>query len=449
MRKTTLLLLLAALLAAGLSVSSGICQKEAAAKKDYYKEIELFANVLSIVQTDYVDGEELEPKKLIYGALEGMVSNLDAHSQFMEPDEFKEMKAETEGEFGGLGIEIAIKDRLLTIIAPIEGTPAAKAGIMPGDKIVRIDGKSTKDIKLNEAVKKMRGKPGTEVNITVLREEEKKLLDFTITRALIKIWSIKDAKIIDEEDKIGYIRLVEFQQKSSRDLDAALAKLKSQGMQSLILDLRNNPGGLLDIAVSVSQRFIPRGGVIVSTKGRMPGQNAVFRSRGRDAYIDFPMVVLVNKGSASASEIVAGAIQDHKRGIILGTKTFGKGSVQTVIPLRDGSALRLTTAKYYTPDNRMIQGEGITPDVVAEKEKLMPQKEEDIFDEIEELKPQQPESGKKAPVKQTEKPKETKIDLKSQKEKEPYDSQLARAVDLLKGIKVYKGFLQQKSAQQG
>lgn len=425
--------------------SIGFGQKDTASKNDYYREIEQFANVLSIIQSDYVDADKIEPKKLIYGAMQGMVSSLDNHSQFMEPDEFREMKSETEGEFGGLGIEIAIKDGLLTIVAPIEGTPAAKAGILAGDRMVKIDGKSTRDIKLNEAVKKLRGRPGTSVSITILREEENKLLDFTLTRALIKIDSVKEAKIIDQESKIGYIKLAEFQEKTAIDLDLALAKLKAEGMQALVLDLRNNPGGLLDVSVDVSSRFILKGEVIVSTKGRMNSQDAVFKSQGKDLYIDFPLVVLVNKGSASASEILAGAIQDHHRGIILGTKTFGKGSVQTVIPLRDGSALRLTTAKYYTPNNKTIQGEGIVPDVVVEKEKVMPQKEDSIFDEIEQLKPQQAESRKKPPEKQTEKPKETKIEgLKSGKEKEPYDSQLARAADLLKGIKVYKSFLNEK-----
>jgi carboxyl-terminal processing protease len=425
----TLLAVIVVVLGLALVVSNALPQqdKHSDLKNDYYREIEQFANVLSIVQSDYVDAEKIEPKKLIYGALEGMLSKLDSHSQFMEPDEFKEMKMETEGQFGGLGIEISIKDGLLTIVAPIEGTPAAKAGISPGDRIVKIDGKSTKDIKLNEAVKRLRGRPGTDANITVLREEEKKLLDFTITRALIKIESVKEARIIDPKDKIGYIKLIEFQEKTAADLDAALARLKSEGMQSLILDLRNNPGGLLDVAVSVSERFIPSGQTIVSTKGRLADQNTVFKSQGRDLYTGFPMVVLVNRGSASASEILAGAIQDTKRGIIMGTRTFGKGSVQTVIPLRDGSAVRLTTAKYYTPANKTIQGEGIIPDVVVEKEKVVTQKENDIFDQIELM---------------ANRPKETRIEFNS--EKQQYDSQLARAIDLLKGIKAYKGFLEAK-----
>jgi len=380
------------ILVAGVAASNGIYFRDNADKKDYEKEMGLFKEVLSIVQEDYVD-----PHKLIYGALEGMVSQLDPYSQFLEPDDFKDIKVETKGEFGGLGIEIAIKDGLLTIVAPLDGTPAAKAGIMPGDRIVKIEGIPTKKIKLEDAVKKLRGRPGSIAKITVLREDEKRLIDFAVVRAIIKIESVKEARILDKEYKIGYIKLVEFQERTPQDLEAALAKLKSAGMQALILDLRNNPGGLLEAAIGVAEKFIPKGQLIASTKGAITPQDMVFKSNGNNLYTGIPMIVLVNRGSASASEIVAGAIQDYRRGLILGTNTFGKGSVQTLIPLADGSALRLTTARYYTPKNRVIPHDGIRPDVVVEHEA----------------------------------------------QRDTYDDQLYRAVDLLKGIKVYKGFLEE------
>ena len=273
-----------------------------------YEELPLLADTISIVQSDYV--EEVKPRELIYGALQGMLSSLDKHSQFMDPDMYKEMKVETKGEFGGLGIVITIKDDLLTIISPIEDTPAYKVGIKAGDKIIKIDGESTKDITLMDAVKRMRGKPRTQCLLTVLREGEQRLLDFTITRAIIKIKSVKEAKLI--EDKIGYIRIIEFQEKTPKDLEKALKDLERRGMESLILDLRNNPGGLLNVAVKVADKFFSRGEVIVSTRGRRPEQNIVFKSTSRGTRRGYPLVILINEGSASASEIVAGAIKDHK-----------------------------------------------------------------------------------------------------------------------------------------
>jgi carboxyl-terminal processing protease len=349
-----------------------------------YEQIELFSNAMTIVQSEYV--EEVEPKKLVYGALEGLLSSLDSYSQFMDPDSFKEMEIDTRGEFGGLGIEIGIRDGVLTIIAPIDGTPAEKAGLKAGDKIVKIDGGLTRGLKLTEAVKKLRGKPGTKVALTVLREGEGKLLDFTITRNIIKIKSVKLAKVLT--DDIGYIRLVEFQENTPRELVTQLSGLKKEGMKALILDLRNNPGGLLDVSYKVADKFLPPGKTVVLLKGRIPEQNKEYKSSGKKSFTDFPMVVLVNEGSASASEIVAGAIQDNKRGIILGTKTFGKGSVQTVLPLKDGSAVRLTTAAYYTPAGRIIKDKGIVPDLEvklkAESEK--PEKKKDVFDKVEKKK---------------------------------------------------------------
>ena len=388
---------------------------------DLYKELELFSDAVSIIRSDYV--EDAKSKDLIYGALKGMLSSLDPYSQFMDPEMYNEMKIETEGEFGGIGIEITIKDDLLTIISPIEDTPAYKVGLKTGDKIVKIDGEITKDLTLLEAVKKLRGKPGTDVKVTVLRETEKKLLDFTITRSIIKIESIKRAEII--EGGIGYIRLVEFQENTQKDLEESLKRLEQQGIKGLILDLRNNPGGLLDTAVEVAEKFLEEGKIIVSTKGRVENQNIIFKARDRNKHLAYPMVVLINGGSASASEIVAGAIQDNKRGIIMGTKSFGNGSVQTVAPLSDGSAVRLTTSKYFTPKDRSIHGEGIVPDIIVEYQeslKIEEKMEPDIFDEL--------MSEKKEP--------DVEQKIKVEKRKE-YDNQILSAADVLKGINIYGG----------
>lgn len=388
-----------------LSFAVFIFAKEEKAKKDdLYDQIELFASAVSLIRNDYVD--EVKSKDLIYGALKGMLMSLDNYSQFLDPEEYKEMKVETEGRFGGLGIEITLKDGILTIISAIEDTPAFKAGLKPNDKIVSIDGESTRGITLTESVKKLRGEPGTIIKLTILREDEKKLLDFSVTRGIIEIKSIKAAHIL--EDKIGYIRLVEFQENTPKDLIKNLQALKAKGMDSLILDLRNNPGGLLDTSIKVSEVFLPQGEVIVSTKGRVKDQNTVYKANYKKPYLGFPLIVLVNEGSASASEIVAGALKDNKRGIIVGMKTFGKGSVQTVIPLVDGSALRLTTAKYFTPSGKQIHKEGIAPDVVIPFSKETKENQVEVLEETEAL------------------------------EKDKIDNQLERAVDLIKGIKVYE-----------
>ncbi len=419
------------LLILAFTVGNGICvspPKET--KDDLYSQLELLTDAITLVRSDYVT--EVKSKDLIYGALKGMLSSLDPYSQFMDPDTYNEIKVETEGSFGGLGIEISIKDGLLTIISPIEDTPAFKAGLKPGDRIVKINKESTKDITLIDAVKRMRGKPGTPVTLTILREKEKQLSDYTVVRDIIKIKSIKEAKLI--EDKIGYIKLIEFQENSSKDLEDALDNLQKGGMDSLILDLRNNPGGLLNVAVEVSDKFLPADKMIVSTKGRLKNQNLEFKSTSRQKHLDFPMVILVNNGSASASEIVAGAMQDHKRGILLGVKTFGKGSVQTVIPLKDGSALRLTTSKYFTPSGRSIHDLGIAPDVVVELEESKEEKAEQPAAIFEKIKTQE---QKFEPKHEKESKDKEKISAETEGKPQPYDNQLARAVDLIKGIKVY------------
>ncbi|MCK9604016.1 MAG: S41 family peptidase [Candidatus Omnitrophica bacterium] len=401
--------------------SKALSGTEKKGKDDLYRQVELFSDTLAIIQTDYVD--ETKPKDLIYGALKGMVSSLDPHSQFMDPDTYNELKVDTEGKFGGLGIEITVKDGLLTVVTPIEDTPAWKAGIKSNDRIVKIENELTRDMTLIEAVKKMRGKPGEAVNLTILRESEKKLLEFKIIRGIIKVKDIKEARIL--EDGIGYIRLIEFTENTPADMNTALENLTKNNMNALILDLRYNPGGLLDVAVKVTERFVEKGKLIVSTKGRKESQNLEFIAQYPRPIIDLPMVVLVNEGSASGSEIVAGALQDYKRAIIVGIKSFGKGSVQTILPLSDGSAIRLTTSKYYTPLGREIHGKGVMPDVVveegkielADKENVLKGKPQDVFEEIE------------------KKDKEAKED-KSQEYKS--DNQLMRAVDILKAIKIYK-----------
>jgi len=397
-------------------------KQEKPEEKDIYEQLELFTDVLSTVQTEYV--EEKTPKQIIYGALEGMLSSLDPHSQFLEPDIYNEMKVETTGQFGGLGIEITIKDGLLTVISPIDDTPAFKAGLKPGDRIVKIDDAVTRGITILEAVKKLRGKPGTTVELKVLREKEGKFLDFKITRAIIKVQSIKSAKILG--DNIGYIRLSEFQERSPQDFEAAMKKLKAEGMDSIIIDLRNNPGGLLGVAVNISEKFIPEGELVVYTKGRIKSQDSEYRSKGnnKEKYLDFPIVVMINEGSASGSEILAGALQDLKRAVILGTKSFGKGSVQTVIPLKDGSAIRLTTSKYFTPSGRTIHEKGIIPDIVVEEQEagtIGKPKEEEIFEKME---------------KELEQPADNKEEIK--KEKTPPDNQLEAAINAIKAIKAYK-----------
>ena len=327
-----------------------------------YEQLKLFTDVLSIIQNQYVD--ETEPKEVIYGAVRGMLRSLDPHSSFMDPESYREMQVETSGSFGGLGIEITIRDDVLTVVAPIDGTPAWRAGIQPGDRIVKIEGLATKDMSLADAVKKMRGPKGTKVTITIVREGTKEPFDVSLTREVIQVQSIKAQEL---EPGIGYVRIRQFQERTAPDLVAAVEKFDKGGqLAGLILDLRYNPGGLLSSAVEVSEEFLGDGKLIVYTEGRVRNQNMRFTAHAKQAITDVPLVVLVNQGSASASEIVAGAIQDHGRGVVLGTQTFGKGSVQTIIPLSDGSGLRLTTARYFTPKGRSIHGKGITPDIVIE-----------------------------------------------------------------------------------
>jgi carboxyl-terminal processing protease len=281
---------------------------------------------------------------------------------------YREMQVETSGSFGGLGIEITLRDDVLTVVTPIEGTPAYRAGIQPGDRILKIEGLSTRDMQLTDAVKRMRGKPGSKITVTIVREGWTEPKDFLITREQIRVQSVKSDQLAPG---IEYIRLRQFQEQTANDLETWLEKYAKEGkIQGLVLDLRNNPGGLLTSAVEVTEKFLEPGKLVVYTEGRVRNQNMRFSSNAQHAFTDFPIVVLVNQGSASASEIVAGALQDWGRAVVLGTQSFGKGTVQTIIPLSDGSGLRLTTAKYFTPKGRSIHGKGITPDIVVEAPKV-------------------------------------------------------------------------------
>ena len=343
----------------GTSASKGVDRSAT------YEQLKLFTDVLTIIQNQYVD--ETEPREVIYGAVRGMLRALDPHSSFMDPESYREMQVETSGSFGGLGIEITIRDDQLTVVAPIEGTPAWRAGIQPGDRIVKIEGLATKDMNLPDAVKRMRGPKGTKVTITIVREGTREPFDVALMREVIQVQSIRSQEI---EPGIGYIRIRQFQERTAPDLVASVEKFDKAGkLAGLIVDVRNNPGGLLSAAVEVSEEFLGDGKLIVYTEGRVRNQNMRFTAHARRAITEVPMVVLVNQGSASASEIVAGAIQDHGRGVVIGQQTFGKGSVQTIIPLADGSGLRLTTARYFTPKGRSIHGKGITPDIVIDPPK--------------------------------------------------------------------------------
>jgi carboxyl-terminal processing protease len=408
----------------------GLRAKTTTESSDIYQYLRLFSDVLNIVQDNYV--EKADSKKLMYGAINGMLRELDPHSSFMKPEDYKELQIETKGKFGGLGIEITLRDGVLTVVAPLEDTPADKAGILAGDQIVKIDDEPTQDMTLMEAVQKMRGVKGTKVRLTVIRKGEKKPLDFELVRAEIAIRSVKSRVL---ESGYGYVRITSFQSGTASDLRKALEQLESESgsLQGLVLDLRNDPGGLLDQAVEVSDEFL-EDGLIVYTGGRLESQQMRFEAHKNSKPHNYPIVVLVNAGSASASEIVAGALQDHKRAIILGEQTFGKGSVQTVVPLNDGSAIRLTTSLYYTPSGRSIQAKGITPDIVVKRE--LPEKDGDEgTDEARRVRekdlPRHMENHKK----ESEESKPNGSGQETQKMLDQ-DNQLRRALDILKSYKI-------------
>jgi carboxyl-terminal processing protease len=420
-----------------------------------YDKLKVFTDVLSIIQKDYVDEEKTRGETLVYGAVDGMLGTLDPHSSFMPPEVFKEAQLDTRGKFEGLGIEIEMSEGILTVVAPIEGTPAFHAGIKPGDQILKINGEPTKKMSLLQTVQKLRGPRGTEVTITVMREEFSKPKDFTITRGVIPILSVRSEI---PENGYGYIRIRQFSERTDREFQDALEKWRetTKGPQKgLILDLRNNPGGLLDQAVKVADHFV-ESGVIVSIRGRLPSSRATYTAHSKKTEMGYPIVVLVNNGSASGSEIVAGALQDQDKAVIIGAQTFGKATVQTLYPLRDGSGLRLTTGRYFTPKGRDIQAGGIEPDVF-----VSPLKEEDLGEEEVKDEPRrflekdleghlEPTGEPTTDVEKTSRNPELQkfVDaLKIEVGDQETDTQKSIALEMLKNWKTVQGYLQRANAQ--
>lgn len=411
--------------------------------EDTYEMLNLFGDVFERVRKDYV--EEVTDKQLIESAINGMLTALDPHSGYLNEQSFKEMQVQTRGEFGGLGIEVTMENGLVKVVSPIDDTPAYKAGVQAGDYISEIDGEAVMGLTLSEAVEKMRGPVGSDIKLTILRENTSEPLYLTLTRDLIRIKSVRARP----EDDVGYVRITSFSEQTYENLEDAVKKMRKENpkIKGLVLDLRNNPGGLLDQAVSVSDAFLDHG-EIVSTRERDPNNTKRFSATKGDLMDGLPMVVLINQGSASASEIVAGALQDHDRAIIMGMKSFGKGSVQTVIPLREHGAMRLTTSRYYTPSGHSIQAKGITPDIEVEQAKIAKLDEPAILGIRSEAdlrgRLSNPEDEKKdekgrpvpAAPKSTGKPVDPKDQSLRGMDKEE-DFQLARALDLLRGIAIY------------
>ena len=403
--------------------------------KGVYKDIKTFNEVFDMVKKNYV--EEVDSSALIQGAINGMIKSLDPHSTYMTPELYKELEVETQGRFGGIGIEITLLKDVLTVVSPIEDTPAFIAGVKSGDQIIKIDGKSTKDITIMEAVKKLRGAKDTKVTITIIRENMAKPKDFVLTRDIIQVKSVKNKTF---DDNIGYIRIASFHERTADDVRKALHEIdkKVRPMKGLVLDLRNDPGGLLIQAIEVSDMFL-KSGVIVSTRGRTKNMETKAMAKNDGNEITCPIVVLVNEGTASAAEIVAGALQDNGRAVIIGTRTFGKASVQTVIPMDDGSALKLTTARYYTPKGRSIQAEGIKPDILVKFVKPAEDTETNYWEDR--LK-EKDLKGHIKPAKEDG----TKLDEAVVKDiKDPsyiaHDNQLKTAIDILKSLDIMKNNL--------
>jgi carboxyl-terminal processing protease len=402
-------------------------RRVSAVDRNTYRNLKTFSEVLDMVEKNYV--EPVDSTKMMQGAINGMMKSLDPHSTFMTAEMYKDLEVETRGSFGGIGIEITILKDVLTVVSPIEDTPAYHAGVKAGDQIIKIDGKSTKDITITEAVKKLRGPRDTQVTITIFHEGMAKPKDIVITRSIIKIRSVKSKTF---EDHIGYIRISSFQERTVEDAKKSLREIeaKASPLKGIVIDLRNNPGGLLNQSVEVSDLFL-KSGVIVSTRGRSKSMESKSEAKDDGDEPTCPIVVLVNEGTASAAEIVSGALQDNGRAVILGTQTFGKGSVQTVIPLEDGAALKLTTAKYYTPKGRSIQAEGITPDIVVRPVKPT---EEKSLGEDQQIREKDLQGHIRSPKEGEGKPEEAKKDLDGLAQ----DNQLKHAIDILRGWDILK-----------
>jgi carboxyl-terminal processing protease len=382
-----------------------------------YSQISIFAKAVQLIRQDYVDGNKTSYHDLITAAMKGMLASLDPHSQFMDPNDFRDMQDDTRSRFNGLGIEVSVKNGLPTVVTPVEDTPAARAGILSGDQILKINGASTEKMDLQDVINHLRGAPGQKISLTLLRPSTKEIKDYTLERAEIKVQSVKGARLLDTDltgsFKIAYVRLIQFNEPTADELSKALDALQKQGMQALILDLRNNPGGLLNSAVDVCAQFLPPNTKVVSTQGRAASQQRDYTTSGAaKERPHFPMAVLVNEGSASGAEIVCGALKDLHRAIVIGETTFGKGSVQNVMQLPDGSALRFTTAKYYTPSKQVIHGNGVSPNIrvpmSAEQERVLFALRSD-----------------------NSKTEDDKNVIKSK------DPQLLRAIDALKGVMIY------------
>ena len=396
------------------ATNPGATKKE----EDAYAQIAVLARALQLIRQDYVDEKKVSYEQLTHAALRGMLESLDPHSQFMERDDFKEMQDDTNSRFGGLGVVVTERDGKLIIVSPMEDTPGFKAGLLPGDQLVKIDGQSTEKLSLNDAIDKLRGDPGQKVTLTIYRVSTREYKDYELVREIVKVPSVKDAKMLTREQtgdfKIGYARITQFNLPTNEELSRKLDELEKQGMQGFILDLRYNPGGLLSSAVDVAGQFLEPGKLVASTEGRVPSQDKIYRvSSTMKARPRYPVALLINSGSASGSEIVAGALKDYNRAILVGETTFGKGSVQSVIQLQDGSAVRLTTAKYYTPSKNVIHEHGVAPTIRAtmtseQERQLMIQRQEDVLD-----------------------------DDKKQRLNGFHDVQLERAVDALKSVMVY------------
>ncbi len=400
-------------------------------------DLRAFTEVMNKIKSDYV--EPVDDKTLLQNAIRGMLSGLDPHSSYLDADSFKDLQVSTTGEFGGLGIEVGMEDGFVKVISPIDDTPAQQAGIHAGDLIIRIDETPVKGLTLGEAINRMRGKPGSDIVLTIVREGEEKPLKFTVKRAVIKVSSVKGRSL---EPGLGYLRISQFQSNTGDNLTSFVSKLKQENggkLKGLILDLRNNPGGVLNASVDVADAFLEKG-LVVYTDGRLRDSHQKFNARPGDILKGAPLIVLINGGSASASEIVAGALQDHKRAIVMGSKSFGKGSVQTVVPMGDGAALKITTARYYTPSGRSIQAEGITPDIMlenvkvsaADKPALETLKEADLSRHL--------QNGNKSekPGNQKQTGKDTKDAAKEPEKLANTDYQLYEALNLLKGLSIMR-----------